>query len=345
MPSISSIAILSICILYAAVRAYKKGLLRTLLGIFAVMLACVACYILGLPFGSFLESLGLNAIIAFPLSLLVIFFVVTTFFSNLLSLLFSQVSRKQKILAIPFGTVLGAFFGFLAIWAFNTVSNIVTFNNQTTTTAAENVEIRDHDVLLDKAYSLINTVIVNSGPRAQLTMAFVEKPVKTASAMKMLIQSKELKQFWNDEQTQLKMANNNAVGLMEEKLFQSLVSIPSVRTVIKDMASGNSVSIESSQRFFAEQLTYLWRRLRYIHNDERAQSILADPEFLNLVDAQNPIALLANTKTQALIKIVLKDENMDDFDFVGDLQYLSKPEPTDSEKSQEPERKAMDKET
>ncbi|MGH1486058.1 MAG: CvpA family protein [Cellvibrionaceae bacterium] len=332
MESTSSIIILALSVLFFSYRAYHKGLWRTLLGIAGVIATYIVCFHLGMPFVSLLKSTGLNTMLAYPLGLIAIFIITSFIFSNIPALFFPalrSVSQNQKIYGAMAGIVIGLIIGLFIIWGVTTANALLTLQQAENT--SEPITLPAPTSLTATASALVAatvngglSVITEEKQHQQLATAFVQAPAELASAFQVIAKAPELKELWQSKDVSLKMAKNDIQGVTEEAAFKRLALLPEMQKILKhtitDSASTNTADAENNtDLFLAEKLTYVWRRMRYTRSDPRVINILNDDEFKALIEKQNPAALLVNPKAQQLTKIIMEKNDMENFDFVSDL--------------------------
>ena len=336
MISTSNVIILSICVLFCAFRAYKKGLWLTLLSVIAIVIAYVVSFIWGLPFASVLEAAGLNTLLAFPLALLLIFSFTVAFMTYIPPLIFPRMKsmddRQQKVGAV-FGGFMGVLIGLVTIWGFTTASSLLALKANTDDRIPLEFTKEDTDILASAASSLMSNAVragVNTvsddAQKANAAAAFVAAPDEFAFAAQQVAQAPELKEFWLDGEAQFLMAHNDVEGVLANSKFKALMDVPGMQETLLQAVTKEGIVTEHGERYLAENMSYVWRRIRFLRSDPRLVAIVEDPEVKALIEKQNPMSLAANKKIQSLVKIVMEENDMENFDFSQDLESTPVPQ-------------------
>jgi hypothetical protein len=336
---------------FFAYRAYKKGIWRTLLGIIGLVLTYIVCFFVGMPFVSILESVGINTFIALPLGLLLLFFIVSFIFTNVPVLFFPSLkiaSSGEKLAGAFAGGLVGIVIGLFLIWAISTANALITLKHtsqqthqttQTETQKKPDILAAVAAALVDKAVNSAISTINDDTNSTDLASAFIEAPSELTTAFQGIAKAQELKLFWQDNDTNIKMANDDIQGLLKEPAFQQLAELPSMQSMLQHVNKSDEDKSTDPQIFLAEKLTYVWKRMRYTRSDPRIVDILNNEEFKKSINQQNPVTLLMNPQAQELAKIIMENNDMQDFDFIADLQDHGPGQPISTQPDINKERK------
>lgn len=307
MVSSSNMIILASCVLIFALRAYRKGLWAAGLGLLGFILAYVVSFQLGPILGAHFSNQGLQGILTFLVVMTVVFIATTTVVTSLPPMLFpfmNEVSSKHRWGGAVLGALTGLFCAMIVIWLGGVASAMLG--------KSPSAVNGTRDVLSEASSRLVSSA-VHSGIaaveedkfKASATAAFITAPHKFTEAFMAIAKAPELRGFWEDGNAQFLMAEGRVDALLTEPSFTRLVSTGAMQQVLTQATPKDSTPDEA-KRYFATQMSYVWRRMRDLRGDQRVVAILEDPEVKKLIADQNPAALLANEKVQALVKIVME---------------------------------------
>ncbi len=306
MFSTTNVLILLACISFFAYRAYKRGVWKGLLGLLGLASAYLVSLLLAPTLGKLVPDNGVNGVIAFVGASIVIFFVVSALVSTVPMFMFpalQNVTLKHRLLGACLGAMTGMLFAVLAIWMVSVMSATLGIKNKAAGIEKPDVLGEISSRVVSKALHTGINAIEKDPYKASATAAFFSAPHVFSQSFAQLSQSSELKTFWEDGKAQFLMAEADIDQLMTYPAFRALVKAPAMQNMLQE-SKPKDVLLTEAERYFATQMSYVWRRMRDLRSDQRVVKILEDPEVKALVAKQNPAALLANPKIQALIDIV-----------------------------------------
>ncbi len=306
MFSTTNVLILLACIAFFAYRAYKRGVWKGLLGLLGLATAYLVSLLLAPTLGKLVPDNGVNGVIAFVGASIAIFFVVSAMVSTVPTFIFpalQNVTLKHRLMGACLGAVTGMLFAVLAIWMVGVMSATLGLKNKSGAVEKRDALSDISSRIVSKALHTGINAIEKDPYKASATAAFFSAPHVFSQSFASLSKSPELKTFWADGKAQFLMAEADIDQLMEYPVFTALVKAPAMQNVLQE-GKPKDVSITEAERYFATQMSYVWRRMRDLRSDQRVVKILEDAEVKALIAKQNPAALLANPKVQALIEIV-----------------------------------------
>lgn len=319
-------------------RGYKKGLWPMVLGLIGFIGAYAAAILWASDFAALLQTMGLGSVAAMITAVLVLFFGASFLLSTLPQFVFAAKFREENFKLPWFGAGVGALVGVVSglilIWGYSLIKSTVIDKPESpaalSNTASPSAEMtsdaleKEKEVLPELASKVVGKV-ASAGISAMGTEnmqtkamgAMLQQPEEFVGGLKSLSRSPELREFINDKNVQYLMATNDVGSLMQTDSYKKLRDQQGMDQLI-DMVepAGEGQGSEQMDRLVAEKMTFVWRRMQYMKNDPRVQEILRDPEVHNLIQQQNPAALLVNPKVHKLIGIIMQDQpEMENFDF------------------------------
>lgn len=315
MISTTNGVILSACIAIFALRSYKKGVWKVVLGFAGFACAYVVSYIATPYLGALALPKGPSGIGIFILAMIAIFVVVSSLVANVPMYMYPalrQVSLFQRVMGAVLGSLTGVFCAIILIWMVGAVSAAMGLKSEGLKPEEAESAAHQPDVLSQLSTRIVST-LVHSGVsllekdqfKASATAAFVSAPHVFTEAFANISQSSELQDFWADGKSQFFMGEADVDQLLQQPAFIALVQSPGIRSVLSE-STPKDLSVEDTERYFAMQMSFVWRRMRDLRSDARVVAILEDDEVKQLIDKKNPVALLANKKIQSLMAIVME---------------------------------------
>lgn len=308
MVSSTNIIILASCVAIFAYRAFRKGLWAAALGLLGFIAAYAVSFMLGPFLGEKFATQGLQGVLIFAVAMVVIFIATSTVVTAIPPILFpfmNDVSRKHRVGGAFLGALTGLFCAMIVIWLVGVAAAMLGKQK------AGDAPVKND--LLSEASSRLVSSAVRSGIqvmekdkfKASATAAFISAPHEFTEAFAAVAQAPELRGFWEDGKAQFLMSEGHVDQLLVDPSFRRLVSSAAMQQVLT-RATPQDSSPQEVERYFATQVSYVWRRMRDLRGDKRVVSILEDAEVKKLIAEQNPAALLANEKIQSLVKIVME---------------------------------------
>lgn len=310
MFSTTSLVILLACISIFALRSYKKGLWKVILGFAGFACAYLVSFIVAPFLGGLALSNGASGIAAFLVAMGAIFFVISSLVSSVPVYMYpslKDVSILQRLMGAVLGSMTGVFFAIILIWLVSAMSSVVGLKPK-----SEDGMPVVPDFLSRTSTKIVST-LVHAGVslvekdeyKASVTAAFITAPHVFSEAFTEVSKSSELKDFWADGKSQFLMGEGDVDQLMQEPAFNAFAHSSGVQKLLLE-GKPKDVSAEDAERYLATQMSFVWRRMRDLRGDERVAEILADTEVKDLIAKQNPMLLLSNKKIQSLIGIVME---------------------------------------
>ncbi len=295
------------CIAFFALRYYVKGVWKAFFG----LLGFVSAYLVSLIAAPYLASVAgvsdLQGLLLFGGSALGVFLLTSGLVSFVPLQIFPSLKHtklQHRLLGAGLGVVTGGIFALLVIWVVSFASSMLGLNKSGGTSEQD---------ILGKFSSRVVSQAVHAGIgaiekdkyRASATAAFLSAPHTFSKAFSELSESKVLHDLWSDGEAQFYMSEGDVDQLLGNESFQQFSQSPAVQKVLQD-GRPEDVSVDDAERYLATQLSYVWRRMKDLRSDQRVVEILNDPEVKDLVARQNPVAMLANSKVQELVEIVME---------------------------------------
>ena len=340
-----------IWVAYQTFRGFRKGFWVALLGILALVVAYLVAFYFGQNVVQWLSGLAQRgllpmwfgqyaSVIAYPIMYLVVIFIVRN-----VPLLLFPVMGKSSTLNAPAGAAVGAVSGVISglfiVWFVALLADLSSntpASDTQITSASKSAPVSDFDIRPIAASFVAKTAVLGvkaTGGGAQTAAvidAVIRKPQATFLGLQGLAKSREFKVLMNDPRTQSMMATNDVGSLMSSESFLRLMQLPEMDSLLAQTRMDGKTKVQATQ-FFAEQLTFVWRRMQAIKHDPRVQEILSSPEFREAANGGSSASLMTNPKFQRLVAIVLEGradpEDVDYTQFVDGDSIRTEPELTD----------------
>ena len=317
-------------------RGYKKGLWPMVLGLIGFVGAYAASILWASEFAALLQTMGLGSVAAMITAVLVLFFGASFLLSTLPRFVFAAKFQEENFklpwLGAGVGALVGVVSGLILIWGYSLIKSTVidkpespaVFSNAAPSSAPRDAVEKEKAILPELASKVVGKVAsagISAMGAANLQTkamgAMLQQPEEFVGGLKSLSRSQELREFINDKNVQYLMATNDVGSLMQTDSYKKLRDQQGMDQLIDLVEpTGDGEDSEQMNLLVAEKMTFVWRRMQYMKNDPRVQEILRDPEVYNLIQQQNPAALIVNPKVHKLIGIIMQDQpEMENFDF------------------------------
>ncbi len=309
MVSSTSLGILLVSMGLFGLRSFFKGAWHAAFSILGLISAYAVSFLVGPAAFKAYGPGDPASLLIFGAGMMALFIGVSFLVSNLPMWVFpklKEVSLHHRIIGALLGCVAGAFLGLIVIWLYGVL--------QAMTASGEGALVQrvERDFLAKSSAKMVSSAVragmsaaTDDPYAASATTAMVTKPHVMQKAMEELSSKPLLQEFWKDGESQFLMAEGDIDGLLKAKAFRNLMEEPAVNTLINESKPENA-SEQQAERYMAEQMSFVWRRMRTLRTDPRVIEILEDKEVRDLVDQQNPVALLGNKKVQELVTIVME---------------------------------------
>lgn len=309
MVSTTSLGILLISMGLFGLRSFFKGVWHALFSLLGLISAYLVSFLVGPAVFKAYAPGDPASLLIFGGGMMGLFIGVSFFVSNLPMWVFpklKEVSLHHRIMGAAVGCLAGAFCGLIFIWLYGVL--------QAMTPSEEGPAdpVLQSDFLAKSSSKMVSSAVragisaaTDDPYTASATTAMVTKPHVMQKAMEELSSKPLLQEFWKDGESQFLMAEGDVDGLLKATSFRRLMEEPAVKTFIEE-SKPEDASQAQAERYMAEQMSFVWRRMRTLRTDPRVIEILEDKEVRDLVDKQNPVALLGNKKVQELITIVME---------------------------------------
>ncbi len=251
---------------------------------------------------------GVQGIIIFVVAMIVIFIATSTVVTSLPPIIFpflKDVSHKHRLGGAVLGGLTGVFCAMIVIWLVGVVVAMVGMQKTSGAPVKKDLLSEASSRLVSSAVRSGIQVVEKDKFKASATAAFISAPHKFTEAFAAVSRAPELRGFWEDGKAQFLMAEGRVDQLLADPSFRRLVSSAPMQEVLTQATPKDSTP-QDAERYFATQMSYVWRRMRDLRGDKRVVAILEDAEVKKLISEQNPATLLANEKIQALVKIVME---------------------------------------
>lgn len=309
-----------IWIAYSAFRGFRRGLWLTLLSVLGFVAAYAVSFIWGQDASRGLQGLGLAPFPAYCVAFVGIYFLVYLSVVEIPRATFRVWFSDGNRLAVPgavLGCAVGMLSGLLFVWTFGLIQVALNAKGGAVEVASEPL-VEKTPAAVEKLASKMMSEASRLGAKAagasplqaHMVAKFTAAPEKSLQDIRRLSQSPELKAFITSTEAQRYMNTGNLYGLIESPDFQQLITLPAladIRQLAVDEArnSDRDAGLREGDMYIAAQLTQTWRRMNDMRNDPRVKGILEDPEIKTLVEKRDIAGLMAHSKVQLLIGVVM----------------------------------------
>lgn len=300
-------SILVVSIGFFGFRSYRKGIWHAGLSLLGLICAYGVSFFAGPLLLSAIAPSASQQYLLFGGLMVGLFLLISTLFTWLpvkIWPLLMAVSPRQKLAGAGLGAVVGMIVGLLIIWIYTTAWSLMAPQKAMT--------MLDSDLIARAASGAVSGAVskglqvADADPfQASATAALVAEPYVFSQAMEQIAESSVLRDLWMDGKAQFLMAEGDVAALSQESKFRAFVEAPAMKQLILS-SKPQQVSEAEAELYVAQQMSFVWRRMRTLRSDQRVVALLEDPEIKTLVDKQNPLALLSNDKVQQLIAIVME---------------------------------------
>lgn len=306
-------------VLYFAYRGYRKGLLRSLSRIVALVAAYVVTILYTEPAASMLESqYQLQGIVWF-VTVALLLFIGTAIIIGILFWLLAKLlppTQNGSIASALGGATIGLVIGVIAavavVWTFTFVRDTRPAQGPDDVPSVKQSRVEKLAGLA--ASKAVNAALSMSsvGPAAtNLGTALVAAPAEVAQHVQQLSQSGDLNNLLGDPETQALLNAGDVEAVRDLPALRQLAGNPDMLALAEsagllDGTDNGSGVVEAA---LASHITDIWQRTHRVRNDQRVQQILNDPGFQQELRSGNPLDLLTNARLLELADIIFADES------------------------------------
>lgn len=321
-------------VVFSAWRGFRKGFWRGLFSLMSLVVAYLVSFVFG---GSFSESLGsldfypeYAVFVGYPL----LFIITAQCIRHAPFLLFPALKNNQGISAVG-GAVLGAFTGavsgLIVIWGIGFVKDMkpeaepaeqpiaekpVGSNKQVQTIASS---------VVGKVFEVGLSAASKSEQETNLMSAVMSQPGPMIKNIQGLMRSPEMGDFVRDPEMQERLAAQDIGGIVSSPLFDELIKKPELQPVIAAMSDGDA-DLADNERFIAEKMSFIWKRVETVKADPELMSLMNDPDVQKTLEGGSPLSVMTNQKVRSLIAIMF-ERGVLDGDDVADTNSAAEAEP------------------
>lgn len=321
------LVVFALWVLFQVWRGYRDGFWCALLSLAGFVLAYAVTFFYGAKVNTVVASWGFDhdyrIFLVYPALFLSVSFLVRRIPLFILPVLKKR-SRAGMLGGAALGLASGVVSGLIAIWFLNVAQAAIAGSGNVP--QVSDVP-RQEPGKLGQAASLFVAESAEIGLKlagasdteAAISAKMIREPDQSFASMQSLLSSAEMQSLMLNPRIQSMMATNDSGSLMASDEFQSLLRLPDMQNLMNLLHVENEEPAES-ERFVAEQLTFIWRRLNYLKHDPRVKDALQDEQIQTLLREKNFPALLMNTKFQSLVGLIMdRGQDMSSVDFT---QYV-----------------------
>ncbi len=310
-----------IIVLACAWRGYRKGFLRSIAGLAALLVAYPAAIFFTKPFAAFLtQATGLEGMLVYFIAGFLIFMTVSMLVGLLLNrptppqeitldsgetlTVSPDVTTASRVCGAAAGLVIGSAAGLLAVYM------ISVFQQQPGTSASMATSSSERAFLETSARRLASTVaataadfVFDDPTTTALAKSFVDDPrAMLVHVQGVMDNSEQVAAVMSNEQIKSLVATGDVEGLMRVPDFQALVNDEHMQALLP---SGGSS--EETAQATAETLVSTWGRMNQVTNDPEFMALMADPELQKKLQERD-MSLMTDPRLTQLAEIIFASD-------------------------------------
>ncbi len=311
-----SLIIFITVVAYFAYRGYQKGLLKSLSRVLSLLAGYVASIIFTGQTADIVGSVfELQGIVTFVIAALFLFIaggIAVSFLFLLIGKLLPEKetpSAASSLGGAALGSGVGVAIAFIIVWTFAFVRDI---RPEIETVASVETEMSSIENLTNQvAGKVVNTAMSLTSAEPEITKlstALVKAPAEVALQAKRLASSNDLSALLGDPRNQAMLNSGDVKAVQKLPAFQQLMNNTDMLALAKSAGMlSEPADTGGVEVALAGQLVDIWGRMQRVQNNSRVQEILADPEFQQKIQSNNPVDLFTNARLLELADIIFSD--------------------------------------
>ncbi|HEY7773047.1 MAG TPA: CvpA family protein [Marinagarivorans sp.] len=303
------VIIAGLWLLWGAWWGYKRGAIRVLAGLIALLCGYLACFIWGWPLAQALAG-KVSPLLQWPLATGAIFIAV----GIVVQLLFWPLSKKfhGSITTAWLGAAGNAFMAgamlVVALWAtgfalaaipsprFHEIATKVGYS-------ADQVLVRFSNAVMSRLIGLGLTMVGASKEQVQASVSLAQTPEQGLQRLQAVSGSNETKALLHSQPLKHAVASGNIDQLIQHPDFVAFSRQPGMDAMIGLVPKKAG---ETSERALATTLVEVWQRVEQIKQSDGARQVLKDPEIQAIMQSGDTARLMTHPKMQPLVAAIME---------------------------------------
>lgn len=317
------ITIVLVTAFFTALWGWRKGFLRLILRLSALLLAYAFTWQEAPAFAAYIASKGwLTGLLVWPLAGLILFFAGSMVFSLLARLLARLApehwQRGGKRMGAVSGAVLGCGLGLLLVWTAGALQDAWRMRMaqqsapvQTPSTSEKTTSLSEADRIVrnlsGNAMAALAQGALGQGPASVAAGRWMRDPLAMSDALKHLMGKPELRQLFENPANYNVLARGSTADIQRLPAFQSLTGDPQVMELLSAVGLPGEALPQQSQAL-AGMLSRYAGNFEKLRKTPEFQALAQDPELRMKLQQGNVLALLTDDKMRRLAAMLAHGE-------------------------------------